>query len=76
MYMRASGASELRKYSHFHILKLLFISIFCWKFRYYVDTNDMLVGLHVPTNFQMYRQNFEKALWVPPPPPTPTLWLR
>ena len=22
----------------------------------------MLVGLHVPTNFQMYRQNSEKAL--------------
>ena len=28
MYMRASGASELRKFSHFHILKLLFPSIF------------------------------------------------
>ena len=23
----------------------------------------MLAGLHVPTNFQMYRQNSEKALW-------------
>ena len=23
-------ASELRKFSHFHILKLLFPSIFCW----------------------------------------------
>ena len=29
MYMRASGASELR------ILKLLFCSIFCWYFRYF-----------------------------------------
>ena len=34
----------------------------------------MLVGLHVPTNFQMYRQNSEKALLgggggpAPPPP--------
>ena len=28
MYMRASGASELRKCWHFHILKLLFPSIF------------------------------------------------
>ena len=36
----------------------------------------MLVGLHVPTNFQMYRQNSEKALLggggaiapLPPPP--------
>ena len=49
MYMRASGASELRKFSHFYILKLLFLSIFCWYFRYFVGTNDMLVGLHVPT---------------------------
>ena len=23
-------ASELRKFCHFHILKLLFLSIFCW----------------------------------------------
>ena len=30
MCMRASGASELRKFWHFHILKLLFLSIFCW----------------------------------------------
>ena len=43
MYMRASGASELRKYSHFYILKLLFLSILCWYFRYFVGTNDMLV---------------------------------
>ena len=38
----------------------------------------MLVGLHVPTNFQMYRQDSEKALLggnCPPPPPAP-LWLR
>ena len=28
MYMRASGASELRKFGHFHILILLFPSIF------------------------------------------------
>ena len=78
MYMRASGASELRKCSHFYILKLLFLSIFCCYFRYFVGTNDMLVGSHVPTDFQMYRQNSEKALWggggggncpLPPPPP-------
>ena len=39
----------------------------------------MLVGLHVPTNFEMYRQNSEKALLggggelppCPPPPPPP-----
>ena len=72
--MRASGASELRKFSHFYILKLLFLSIFCWYFRYFVGTNDMLVGLH-----HVYRQNPEKA-WSgqlppapPPPPPLATL---
>ena len=85
MYMRASGASELRQFWHFHILKLLFVSIFCRYIRYFVGTNDMLVGLHVAINFQMYRQNSEKALlggkggWgggavAPPPPPPP--WLR
>ena len=45
-----------------------------------VKSNDMLVGLHVPTNFQMYRQKSEKALLggepsncspLPPPPPPP-----
>ena len=50
MYMRSNGASELRKCSHIYILKLLFLSIFCWYFRYFVGTNDMLVGLHVATN--------------------------
>ena len=29
MCMRASGASELRQFWHFYILKLLFLSIFC-----------------------------------------------
>ena len=52
MYMRASEASELRNFWHFHILKLLFLSIFCRYNIYFVGTNGMLVGLHVPTNFQ------------------------
>ena len=52
MYMRASEASELRNFWHFHILKLLLLSIFCRYNRYFVGTNCMLVGLHVPTNFQ------------------------
>ena len=56
MCMRASEASELRKFWYFYILKLLFLSIFCRYIRYFVGTNDMLVGLHVPTNFPMYRQ--------------------
>ena len=37
MNMRASGASELRKFSNFHILKLLFPSIFCRYLRYFVS---------------------------------------
>ena len=82
MCMRASGASELRKFWHFYILNLLFLSIFCRYVRYFVGTNDMLVGSHVPTNFQMYRQKSEKALLgggggqlAPPPPPLATLML-
>ena len=60
MYMRAS---ELRKKKHFHIQKLLFLSLFCWYFRNFVGTNGILVGLHVPTDFQMYRKkNSEKTL--------------
>ena len=37
MSMRASGATELRQFSHFHILKLLFPFIFCWYFYYFVS---------------------------------------
>ena len=84
MCMRASGASELRKCWHFYILNLLFLSIFCRYIRYFVGTNDMLLGSHVPTNFQMYRRKkkSEKALLggggscppaPPPPPPLATL---
>ena len=76
MCMRASGPSELRKFLYFYILKLLFLSIFCRYIRYFVGTNDMLVGLHVPTNFQMYRQKSEKALLGGQLPPLPPLWLR
>ena len=79
MCMRANGASELRKFWHFYILNLLFLSIFCRYIRYFVGTNVMLVGSHVPTNFQMYRPKSEKVLLgggggaaAPPPPP----WLR
>ena len=80
MCMRLSGASELRKFWHFYILNLLFLSIFCRYIRYFVGTNDMLVGSHVPTNFQMYRQiskctdkNPKKHYWggsCPPCPPS------
>ena len=49
-------ASELRKFWYFYILTLLFLSIFCRYSRYFVGTNDMLVGLHVPTNFLIWGQ--------------------
>ena len=80
MCMRLSGASELRKFWHFYILNLLFLLIFCRYIRYFVGTNDMLVGSHVPTNFQMYQQiskctdkNPKKHYWggsCPPCPPS------
>ena len=77
-------ASELRKCSHFHILKLLFLSIFC---RY---TSDTLSVQKTRLSAYMYRQisnvptNSNKALGggggggggaiaptPPPPPPSP-----
>ena len=39
MCMRASEASELRKFWYFYILKLLFLSIFCRYIRCFVGTN-------------------------------------
>ena len=60
MCVYASERSERAyKMLAFYILKLLFISIFCRYIKYFVGTNDMLVGLHVPTNLQMYRQIFK-----------------
>ena len=62
-FMRANSDFFLLAFSHSKIA--IFRSIFCWFFRYSVGTNDMLVGLqalHVPTNFQMYRQNAEKSI--------------
>ena len=78
--MLANGASELRQLSHFHILKLHAISFNIWLvyLRYFVGTNGLSAYNHVPTNFEMYRQNSEKALsggggaiapLHPPPPP-------
>ena len=59
-------ASELRKVSHFYILKLLYISfnIFCWYFRYFVGTNYILVGLHVPTNSEKHYWGGGGTLWL------------
>ena len=70
VYVYASEHSERAWNSH--ISKKVFLSILCWYFLYFVGTNDMFVGLHVPLNFQMYQQNSKKALWghaIAPPPP-------
>ena len=58
MCMRASGASELRKFWHFHILKLLFLSIFCW----YIENKSW---------FNFIWGGGASALQAPPPPPPP-----
>ena len=71
--MRAS-LENFRIFTYF--LNLLFLSIFCWYFTYFVGSNDILVGLqnytdkfpNVPTKLR------KKALWggggehAPPPP--------
>ena len=58
--------ASLENFLTFLHSKTAISSIFCWYFRYFVGTNDMLVGLHVATNFEMYRQNSEKA-WLAMP---------
>ena len=76
MYMRANGASELRHFFAFLHSKTAI------SFNILLETSDtlsvqmgMLVGLHVVTNFQMYRQNSEKSIMggLPPWPPPPRL---
>ena len=45
-----SGASTLRNFRIFKFPNCsVFLAIFCCYFRYFVGTNDMLVGLHAPT---------------------------
>ena len=62
MYMRASGASELRKFSHYYISKtaisfniLLVLQILC-RYKWHA------CRLTCTDNFQMYRQNSKNAL--------------
>ena len=65
-------------FSYLHILNCYLFQYFVWYFRYFVGTNDMLVGL--PTNVQIpdVPKNSEKVLWggggaTPPCPPPPNL---
>ena len=72
--------AELRKLWLLYILKLPFLSIFCRYISYFVGTNDMLVGLHVPTKFPNVPTKLRKSIigggggQLPPCPPP--LWLR
>ena len=80
MYLRANGASELRNFFEFLHSKtaisfniLLVLQILC-RHKWHA-CRLMYVHVHVATNFQMYRQNSEKASLVggggilPPCPP-------
>ena len=44
-YASERGPSELGNFSHFHILKLLFPSIFCWYFWYFISKTHIFSGL-------------------------------
>ena len=75
-------ASELRKCSHFHILKLLFLSIFCWYFQITLSVQMTCllgpVGSHVPTKFPNVPTKLRKSIiggggTPSPPPPLATL---
>ena len=44
-YASERGASELGNFSHFHILKLLFPSIFYWYFWYFISETHIFSGL-------------------------------
>ena len=74
LYMRASAASELRNICIFTFKN-------CYFFQYFVGTSETLSvqmtylsAYNVPTDFQMYRQNSEKAVGgiISPPPPPPS----
>ena len=73
--MRASGANE-KIYAFSHLKTAISFNILLVLQKLCRYTNDILVGLHVPTDFQMYRQNSEKAFFggiAPPPCPPPPL---
>ena len=65
MCMRASVATELREISDFHILKLLFLSIFCWY------TSDTLSVQKTSLSAYIYQQISKCTDKTAPPPPPP-----
>ena len=69
IYIELKFASELFRNIYRHIFRsqnTCYIICLC-----ICGTNDKFVGLHVPTHFQVYRQNSEKVLIAPCPPPPP-----
>ena len=68
VYMRAS---ELRKNLHFHIEKLLFLSIFCWYFRNFVGTKWHTCRLTCTDKLTNVPTKLRKSIIAPPPPPPP-----
>ena len=84
MYMRASGASELRKISHFHILKLLFLSIFSWYTSDTLSVQMKCLSAHMYRRISKRTDKIRKSIIgggggggsCPPAAPPPPLWLR
>ena len=61
--MRASGASKLRKFWHFYILKLLFLSIFCryihWQITCIPWLNSIWGGKRPPKPPHQYASEYD-----------------
>ena len=56
-------ASEPRKFLHFYILKLLFPSIFCWYFRYFVSETFIFRSQITSTYIGLYTQSMQFPLF-------------
>ena len=86
MNVRARGVSELRTVLHYLFKNCYLIQYFVgtsetllvqtWSYKLH-GTNDILVGLHVPTDFKKCTDKTpKKHYWGnPPPPPLATLVL-
>ena len=78
IYMRARGASELRKCSPFHTLKLLFLSLCCWYFMilcpYYMTSLSAYMYLQIlkctDKTLKKYEGEGSNCPCPPPPPPS------
>ena len=55
-YASERGVSELGQFLHFCILKLLFPSIFCWYFWYFISETYIFSGLKLQSAWYIYHQ--------------------